>query len=117
MNILDGKKAAAFYKDKIASEVGELHLKGYRKPHLAAILVGNDGASETYVAAKSNVCKQIGFESTLIRFDTDVNEDELIAEVKRLIKTRGVLFRLCNINPISPSTRSANASISSDGIA
>ena len=84
MNILDGKKAASYYKDKIATEVSELHLKGYRKPHLAAILVGNDGASETYVAAKSNACKQIGFESTLIRFDTDVSEDVLIAEVKRL---------------------------------
>lgn len=82
--ILDGKQAAAFYKDKIAIEVNELRLQGFRKPHLAAILVGNNGASETYVAAKSNACKQIGFDSTLIRFDNDVSEDELIAEVKRL---------------------------------
>jgi methylenetetrahydrofolate dehydrogenase (NADP+)/methenyltetrahydrofolate cyclohydrolase len=84
MMILDGKQAAAFYKDKIAIEVNELRLQGFRKPHLAAILVGNNGASETYVAAKSNACKQIGFDSTLIRFDNDVSEDELIAEVKRL---------------------------------
>lgn len=82
--ILDGKQAAAFYKDKIAIEVNELRLQGFRKPHLAAILVGNNGASETYVAAKSNACKQIGFDSTLVRFNNDVSEDELIAEVKRL---------------------------------
>ena len=97
MNILDGKKAASHYKDKIATEVSELHLKGYRKPHLAAILVGNDGASETYVAAKSNACKQIGFESTLIRFDTDISENELIAEVKRLNSSEnidGILVQL-----------------------
>lgn len=84
MMILDGKQAAAFYKDKIAIEVNELRLQGFRKPHLAAILVGNNGASETYVAAKSNACKQIGFDSTLVRFNNDVSEDELIAEVKRL---------------------------------
>lgn len=84
MMILDGKQAAAFYKEKIAIEVNELRLQGFRKPHLAAILVGNNGASETYVAAKSNACKHIGFDSTLVRFNNDVSEDELIAEVKRL---------------------------------
>ena len=97
MKILDGKQAAAFYKDKIAIEVNELRLQGFRKPHLAAILVGSNGASETYVAAKSNACKQIGFDSTLIRFDNDVSEDELIAEVKRLnslVEIDGILVQL-----------------------
>lgn len=84
MNILDGKKSAQYYKDKIAVEVAEYLSKGMRKPHLAAILVGNDGASETYVASKVKSCEQIGFESTLIRFNTDVTEDELLAEVHRL---------------------------------
>jgi methylenetetrahydrofolate dehydrogenase (NADP+)/methenyltetrahydrofolate cyclohydrolase len=84
MNILDGKKSAQYYKDKIAVEVAEYLDKGKRKPHLAAILVGNDGASETYVASKVKSCEQIGFESTLIRFNTDVSEDELLAEVHRL---------------------------------
>lgn len=84
MNILDGKKSAQYYKDKITVEVAEYLAKGMRKPHLAAILVGNDGASETYVASKVKSCEQIGFESTLIRFNTDVTEDELLAEVHRL---------------------------------
>jgi methylenetetrahydrofolate dehydrogenase (NADP+)/methenyltetrahydrofolate cyclohydrolase len=84
MNILDGKNSAQYYKDKIAVEVAEYLAKGNRKPHLAAILVGNDGASETYVASKVKSCEQIGFESTLIRFNSDVTENELLAEVHRL---------------------------------
>lgn len=84
MNILDGKKSAQYYKDKIAVEVAEYLANGKRKPHLAAILVGNDGASETYVASKVKSCEQIGFESTLIRFNTEVTEDALLAEVHRL---------------------------------
>jgi methylenetetrahydrofolate dehydrogenase (NADP+)/methenyltetrahydrofolate cyclohydrolase len=84
MNILDGKKSAQYFKDKIAEEVSAFTSKGHRKPHLAAILVGNDGASETYVASKVKSCEQIGFESTLIRFDVDVTEEVLLAEVRQL---------------------------------
>ncbi len=84
MEILDGKKASQFYKDKIAEEVKQLRAKGYRKPHLVAVLVGNDGASETYVASKVRSCEQIGFESTLIRFNSDVTEETLLNEIKSL---------------------------------
>ena len=97
MNILDGKKTAQFYKDTIAAEVAALRAKGSRKPHLVAILIGSNGASETYVASKVKACEQIGFESTLIRFETDVTEETLLAEVHRLNETAdvdGILVQL-----------------------
>lgn len=84
MQILDGKSCASAYKSRISAEVSEGILLGKRKPHLAAVLVGNDGASETYVASKVKTCKEIGFESTLIRFPETVSQAELIETVEKL---------------------------------
>ena len=84
MQILDGKKCASAYKETIAAEVIEGTSKGLRKPHLAAVLVGNNGASETYVASKVKTCNEIGFESTLIRFPETVSQKELIETVDKL---------------------------------
>ncbi len=84
MQILDGKSCASAYKEKITSEVFSGTSKGSRKPHLAAVLVGNDGASVTYVASKVKTCKEIGFESTLIRFPETVSQQELIETVDKL---------------------------------
>lgn len=72
MNILDGKKASDFFKAQIATEVALLKQQGKKVPHLAAILVGNDGASETYVGSKVKTCEQVGFKSSLFRFDNSV---------------------------------------------
>ena len=74
--ILDGKKIANDIKEEIKIEVSSFVKKGYKKPHLAAILVGNNGASETYVNAKVKACEMVGFTSTLIRFDNEVTEVE-----------------------------------------
>lgn len=84
MQILDGKSCASAYKERIAAEVATGISAGKRKPHLAAVLVGNDGASETYVASKVKTCKEIGFESTLIRFPETVSQAELIETVEKL---------------------------------
>ena len=84
MIILDGKKTASDIKEEIAIEVANLLDKGGKKPHLAAILVGSDGASETYVNAKVKACEKVGFESTLVRFDSDVSESELLAEIEKI---------------------------------
>ena len=72
MIILDGKKTANDIKDEIAIEVAALVNAGGKKPHLAAILVGGDGASETYVSAKVKACEKVGFDSTLVCFDNEV---------------------------------------------
>lgn len=82
--LLDGKKIAEEVKRELALEVGKLVSSGERAPHLAAILVGNDGASETYVASKVKACERIGFGSTLIRLESDVSEERLIEEIDRL---------------------------------
>jgi len=84
MQILDGKKTANDIKEEIAIEVATLVAEGGKKPHLAAILVGFDGASETYINAKVKACKKVGFDSTLVRFDSDVSEEELFAEIKKI---------------------------------
>lgn len=84
MQIIDGKQTAADIKKEIAAEVGQMIAEGRRKPHLAAILVGHDGGSETYVANKVKSCHECGFDSTLIRFEDTVTEDELLAAVDRL---------------------------------
>lgn len=84
MTIIDGKKISADIKAEIAAEVAEMVSLGKKRPHLAAILVGHDGGSETYVANKVKACEVCGFKSTLIRFEDDVTEDELLATVKRL---------------------------------
>lgn len=82
--ILDGKKISATIKEEIAAEVKELSPCGVKTPHLAAIIVGNDGASETYVAHKVKACEQVGFKSTLIRFPDTVTEVELIEKIKEI---------------------------------
>ncbi len=84
MQIIDGKSTATEIKAEIAHEVDDIIASGGRRPHLAAILVGHDGGSETYVKNKVIACEQCGFESTLIRYESDVTEQELLDSVKRL---------------------------------
>lgn len=84
MQILDGKIAAAAVKENLKNEVAKLTAEGRRAPHLAVILVGNNGASETYVASKQKNSHEIGFISTLVRLDESVSEDELLSEIKKL---------------------------------
>lgn len=84
MTIIDGKETAAEIKRQIAEEVAQLTAAGERAPHLAAILVGHDGGSETYVANKVKACAECGFGSSLIRFEDDVTEETLLAEIQRL---------------------------------
>ena len=82
--ILDGKKASAALKEELKNNVNQLVEKGKRPPHLAAILIGNDGASETYVASKERNCAQVGFNSTLLRFEDTITQDELLAEIEKI---------------------------------
>ena len=84
MQIIDGKQTAKDIKKEIAEEVAKMVASGQRPPHLAAILVGNDGGSETYVANKVKACEDCGFESSTLRFDATITEDELIAHIKGL---------------------------------
>ncbi len=84
MEIIDGKAISAQIKKEIAVEVAERVARGEKRPHLAAVLVGHDGGSETYVAAKVKACEACGFTSTLTRFEADVTEEELLKEVYRL---------------------------------
>ena len=84
MVLIDGKKIAAEIKAEIAAEVAEMTARGERAPHLAAILVGHDGGSETYVAHKVKACGECGFKSTLIRFEDDVTEAELLQTIDSL---------------------------------
>ena len=84
MIILDGKKTSNDIKEEIAVEVNSIVSSGGKTPHLSAILVGSDGASETYVNAKVKACAKVGFQSTLIRLSEDVSEEDLLAEVKKI---------------------------------
>ena len=84
MQIIDGKAIAAEIKKEIAAEVNEIIAKGGKRPHLAAILVGHDGGSETYVAHKVRACEECGFISTLIRYEDDITEETLLAKVEEL---------------------------------
>ena len=84
MILIDGKKTADEIKKEIAEEVKKIVGSGKRAPHLAAVLVGHDGGSETYVAFKIKDCEEVGFRSSLIRFEEDVTEDELLAKVNEL---------------------------------
>ncbi|MDB4242320.1 bifunctional methylenetetrahydrofolate dehydrogenase/methenyltetrahydrofolate cyclohydrolase FolD [Polaribacter sp.] len=81
MTLLDGKKTAADIKEEIALEVRSLKDNGKKTPHLAAIIVGNNGASITYVNAKVKACERVGFESTLIRLTEEATEEELLNEI------------------------------------
>lgn len=84
MTLIDGKKVADDIKREIAAEVAEMVASGLRRPHLAAILVGHNGGSETYVANKVKACEACGFTSTLIRFEDEVSEEELLKTIDRL---------------------------------
>ena len=84
MTLIDGKAISEQVKQEIAAEVAEIVAKGGKCPHLAAILVGHDGGSETYVAAKVKACEVCGFKSSLIRYEADVTEEELLAKVREL---------------------------------
>jgi len=84
MTIIDGKKISADIQDEIAIEVKSIVANNGKIPHLAAVLVGNDGASETYVAAKVKACERVGFNSTLVRMPATATEQELLAKLNEL---------------------------------
>ncbi len=97
MQILDGKKAAQAIRDDLKIDVAQLAIEGKKIPHLAAILVGNNGASETYVAAKVKACEEVGFKSTLIRMDAEITENKLletIADLNNDPDVDGILVQL-----------------------
>lgn len=115
MQILDGVLVSQAIKDELKIRVAQLVTEGKKVPHLAAVLVGNDGASETYVGAKVKACSEIGFSSTLIRLDSDISEHKLVAAIEELNndpEIDGILVQLPLpkhisdariINTISPS--------------
>ncbi|CAM2812271.1 methylenetetrahydrofolate dehydrogenase (NADP+) / methenyltetrahydrofolate cyclohydrolase [Flavobacterium succinicans] len=84
MQVLDGKKTSEDIKKEIAIEVQQMKENGEKVPHLAAVIVGNDGASLTYVGSKVRSCQQIGFDSTLVSLPETITEDELLAKIKEL---------------------------------
>ncbi len=90
MQLIDGKKIAADVKAEIAREVEEMKARGLKTPHLAAVLVGHDGASETYVAGKVKSCGEVGFKSTLIRYEDDVTEARVLQTVHDLNNDKDV---------------------------
>ena len=90
MQILDGKVASQAIRDDLKEKVAALKALGKRPPHLAAILVGTNGASETYVASKIKNCEEIGFESSLIRLNENAPEKELVKAIEKLNEDDGV---------------------------
>lgn len=97
MQLLDGKKVSTAILSEIKKEVQQRKHEGKKTPHLAAILVGDNAASETYVAAKVKTCEEIGFESTLIRLDENIKEDLLLSNIKSLNENAdvdGILVQL-----------------------
>lgn len=90
MTLLDGKWASAQIKEDVKTEVEQLVAKGHRAPHLVCILVGNNGASETYVASKIKTCGQLGIKSTLIRFEATLAETELLAAIDEINADEGI---------------------------
>lgn len=90
MILIDGKKTSEQIKAEIAEEVRGIIAHGGKKPHLAAVLVGNEGASETYVAGKVKACELVGFKSTLIRFEESVSEEDLLKCVDQLNQDEGL---------------------------
>ncbi len=115
MQLLDGVLVSAHYKEQIKQETAEFQAAGGKQPHLAAILVGNNPASEAYVGSKVKHCEELGFGSTLLRFEKDITEEFLISEVQRLNNddnVDGILVQLplpdhisgdAVINAISPA--------------
>ena len=90
MKLIDGKKIALKIKDEIKDQVDKMIEQGEKPPHLAAVIVGNDGASLTYVGSKVKSCKQVGFNSTLITLPEDISENELLSEVDKLNKNNDI---------------------------
>jgi methylenetetrahydrofolate dehydrogenase (NADP+) / methenyltetrahydrofolate cyclohydrolase len=88
--IIDGKKIAAEIKYEIAAEVSRMRDSGKKVPHLAAVLVGNNGSSETYVANKVKDCGEVGFRSTLLRFSDEISEEELLKTISQLNKDEDI---------------------------
>lgn len=84
MELIDGKKIAAEIKQELADEVAALKAAGHKVPHLVAVLVGDDGASETYVASKVKACREVGFKSTELRYSADITEEQVLAVVDKL---------------------------------
>lgn len=84
MQLIDGNKTASIIKAEIAAEVASIVAKGGKQPHLAAILVGHDGGSETYVSFKIKDCAEVGFKSSLIRYEDQVTEEELLSKIAEL---------------------------------
>lgn len=90
MQLIDGKAIAETIKQEIATEVAILKASGKKQPHLVAVLVGNDGASQTYVASKVKTCEKVGFKSTLIHYPADILEEKLLDTVKKLNEDKDV---------------------------
>lgn len=90
MELLDGKSCSQEIRNEIAKQVTQLKAEGKRAPHLAAVLVGDDGASKTYVANKIKDCEEVGFESTVIRLPADTSEADLLTEIGRLNDDAGI---------------------------
>ena len=90
MTILDGKKISNQIKDEIALEVTKMKELGEKVPHLAAIIVGNDGASLTYVGSKVRACERVGFESTMVRMSNTTSEVELLDKIEELNKDKNI---------------------------
>ena len=84
MILLDGRKTSSDIKDEITLEVAQLKKDGKKTPHLAAVIVGNDGASKTYVGAKVKACNRVGFESTLVELPEETTEETLLAQIEEL---------------------------------
>lgn len=84
MELMDGKKISAQIKQELADEVVRLKAEGKKVPHLVAVLVGNDAASETYVASKVKACREVGFKSTELRYSADMTEEQLLEVVEKL---------------------------------
>lgn len=105
MQILDGTAVAAHIKEQIKKETAELVARGGKKPHLAAVLVGNNPASEAYVGSKVKTCEELGFDSTLLRFDASISEKHLLDQVQLLNEDSavdGILVQLPLPDHISP---------------
>lgn len=97
MKILDGKNVAQAVKDNLKLDVAQLAAEGKKIPHLAAVLVGSNGASETYVAAKVKACDEVGFKSTMIRLEENVSENKLLDKIRELnndLDVDGILVQL-----------------------
>jgi methylenetetrahydrofolate dehydrogenase (NADP+)/methenyltetrahydrofolate cyclohydrolase len=90
MTLIDGKSVAKEVKQKIAAQVEEMVAAGKRRPHLAGVLVGHDGGSESYMSNKVKSCAECGFQSSLLRFEDTVSEEELLATVQKLNEDPGV---------------------------